>query len=410
MRIYRGLSVFLLLMFACGAHAQLDEASKKRLKKAERKYKRERYYDAAEFAKSVIEKYPVNENLWKFYLECTFQHYKNNRMEGFDLTIKTDDKSVADSTLQKVQEELIYHFNKPKYDYYNALYYSTMALPYSGRNSLMLRKIYVDDKYFSLEEVNSKSRAFLAQGEGEFRAKNYSKAIDYYQQAYNSDSTNYQAIVYIGDAYFAMEYYGDAAAYFRQAIANQPYLSEPRKYLAEVLEKKREYVLAVETLKECLYVYPEEAVYAHLSGLLKHSTTKALDRNWILRLASINSVTDKLRRGQFYDDKLHFQYYVDALEKAKLWYNENGIRKGTADSTLPKYLEVYSFEAMLKATEGLDVPALQYARKMKEQGLLAPYVLIGLFSVDLYPQYRDLVDFYKPQVDRYINEYLIVYQ
>jgi hypothetical protein len=45
---------------------------------------------------------------------------------------------------------------------------------------------------------------------------------------------------------------------------------------------------------------------------------------------------------------------------------------------------------------------------MDSEGMLEPYLLIGLFNVDLYAQYRDLVKNNEVAIDKYINDYLII--
>ena len=71
-------------------------------------------------------------------------------------------------------------------------------------------------------------------------------------------------------------------------------------------------------------------------------------------------------------------------------------------------MEVYCWKKMLEATRNEDIPALEYARYMEQQGMLAPYVLVSLFNVDLYPQYRHLADTKSELVKEYIDNYLII--
>jgi hypothetical protein len=62
---------------------------------------------------------------------------------------------------------------------------------------------------------------------------------------------------------------------------------------------------------------------------------------------------------------------------------------------------------MLEATKGEDVPALDYARYINDKGLLEPYLLINLFNVDLYAQFKHFVENNKSVAENYINEELI---
>ncbi len=46
--------------------------------------------------------------------------------------------------------------------------------------------------------------------------------------------------------------------------------------------------------------------------------------------------------------------------------------------------------------------------RWSEKEMLEPYLLVGLFIVDLYAQYRDLVKEKEAVIERYINDYLII--
>ena len=205
----------------------------------------------------------------------------------------------------------------PKYEYYNALYYTSLAIPYATRVSSELRSIYVDGLYYSDKNISFKSKAFFDKADCEFRAKNYQKATEYYQKALDEDTTNYKALLYIGDSYYAMEYYGKAAEYFRKAITKQPNLLEPVKYLSEALAHKGERDWAFIVAKQSLLVYPDEGIFEKIARYLDDEGKKKLDRNWILRLSSANSIRDKNHRNQFFNDPLHFSYYIDAVNDVK---------------------------------------------------------------------------------------------
>jgi tetratricopeptide (TPR) repeat protein len=277
----------------------------------------------------------------------------------------------------------------------------------------MLRKKYIDPLYYDESLINIRSKAYYQRAEAEFNAQNYEKAISLYQQSYDEDTTNYKALLYLGDTYFALDYYGKAAEYFRQAKKKQPMLTEPIKFLADALAKKGEKKAALELVKQSLLIYPEESMYILMHSLAAKMGSK-MDRNWVLRLAPTANVVDYYHRNQFYADELHFSLYRDALAEVKDLYDVNGLLRdeklldAAERKVTDKYLEVYCWRKMLKATEYEDIPALDYARYMEREGMLEPYLLIGLFNVDLYAQYRDLVKNNEVAIDKYINDYLII--
>jgi hypothetical protein len=65
---------------------------------------------------------------------------------------------------------------------------------------------------------------------------------------------------------------------------------------------------------------------------------------------------------------------------------------------------------MLEATADEDIESLEYAREMDKKGMLEPYLLIGLYNVDLYQQYLHFIENNKLEAEKFISDYLIVNQ
>jgi tetratricopeptide (TPR) repeat protein len=387
--------------------AQMDKPNAKKLKKVTKLYKKKKYLEAGLLTREVINDYPINENLWNLYNQVMYANYSTSKSLFNGLSSAVESEDVRSE--ERIRSGLDAFFKKPMYDYYNAIYYSSMCLPYNTRSGSLLRTIYVDGRYFTADSVATESNEFFIKGEKEFRAKNFQKAVHYYQKSYDADTSNYMALLAVGDSYSAMKYLGQAAVCFRRAIKMQPKLNVPLKHLADVLLKKGEYEQALDIAKQSLLVYPEEAMMLQIYTILnKQNSGKNFQRNWILRLAPVNTVIDTNRRTHFFDDILHFEHYVKAKKGAEIIYESTGIRRPGIGESQEKYLEVYSWKKMLDATAGEDVPALDYARKMESVGMLAPYVFISLFNVDCYSQYRDFIDHNKELAARYINDFLIV--
>ncbi len=407
MKVKTFLLFCVFLLVSVSVFAQMDKTNAKKIKKITKLYKKKKYVGAGKLTREVINDYPVNENLWNLYNQVMYANYSSSKLlsNGYSISIEGEDAPSA----KRLKTTLDSIFKKPKYDYHNALYYSNTCLPYNLRSSSLLRNLYVDSRYFTTNSVSTESNDLFSLGEEEFKTKNFQKAIGYYQKAYEADTSNYKALLYVGDSYFAIEYYGQAARYFRRAMKKQPLLNEPVKYLADVLMKKGEYKQALDIAKQSLLVYPEESMMIQINTILKkQNSDKNLQRNWILRLAPANTVVDTNYRECFFDNLLHFEHYVNAKEGAEKNYESTGIRRSDVDISQEKYLEVLSWKKMLEATAGEDIPALEYAREMDIRGMLAPYVFISLFNVDCYSQYRDFVDNNKEFAERYINEFLIV--
>lgn len=394
--------LIIVVGFCIPTNAQLDKQSKKNIKKSTKLYKKRKYEESASYVKQVLQQYPLNEKLWKYYQEIYYQNYEENYKPQLNFKIESEDDSLA----FLLQKAVTYVIHKPKWDYINAVNDASMYSPYNAHSSIMMRDFYVDKLYYSDSKVSAKSKAYFEKAEGEFGSKNYEKAIGYYEKAIAEDSSNYKAFLYLGDTYYAMEYYGKAADYFRQAIVMNPNLLEPIKYLADALIKKEEYEQALEVLKESFLVYPEEGMYIKLYDVLETIGKQQLDRNWILRKATIARVENESRRVDFFDDLAYFQYYSDAARGLKEEFDKNGIAKDSNNANT--YYEIACWKEMLKSTTSENAPELNYAREMDKKGLLEPYVFINLFNVDLYPQFKHFANNNAPLLKQYINNYLIV--
>ena len=218
---------FVFLLGSVSAFAQMDKTNSKKLKKVTKLYRKKKYVDAGVLTREVINDYPINNNLWNLYNQVMYANYSSSKrlFNGYGISIESENDSIS----KGMKTTLDYIVKKSKYDYHNAIYYSNTCLPYNLRSSSLLRNMYVDARYFTTDSVSEESNDLLSLGEKEFKNKNFQRAIGYYQKAYKVDTSNYKALLYVGDSYFAMEYYGQAAIFFRRAMKKQPLLNEPVK-------------------------------------------------------------------------------------------------------------------------------------------------------------------------------------
>jgi len=385
MNMLRSFLFILFLVFVSVSSAQMDKTNVRAMKKIDRLSKRGKFENAGIRMRTVLNKYPVSLNLWDIYIGLTYNDYvqKLNERNSSDIKAK-----------------------KALFDHYNAVYYANMSVPFNSRASSMLRDLYVDKIYYSKKSLNIQSLELLEKANQEMSFQNYQLAIDLYERSYSLDSNNYSALIGLGKSHAKMEYYGKAIQYYNQAKLLQPMINESNKLLASALLKKGEYTLALNECKNSLLIYPEESIFSMMHTILDEQN-KQLQRNWVLRLSPINNIDDYYHRGRLFDNQLHFSHYQDAMESAKEYYDINGLLKDGVSLPISQYLEVYCWEKMLKATEGMDVPALSYARYLQNKGLLEPYILINLFNVDLYAQFSHFVENKKNVAQNFIDQYLV---
>ena len=385
MNMLRSFLFILFLVFVSVSSAQMDKANVRAMKKIDRLSKRGKFENAGIRMRTVLIKYPVSLNLWDIYIGLTYNDYVQKLNERNSSDIKT---------------------KKALFNHYNAVYYANMSVPFNSRASSMLRDLYVDKIYYSKKSLNIQPLELLEKANQEMSSQNYQLAIDLYGRSYSLDSNNYSALIGLGKSHAKMEYYGKAIQFYNQAKLLQPMINESNKLLASALLKKGEYSLALEVCKNSLLIYPEESIFSMMHTILDEQN-KQLQRNWVLRLSPINNIDDYYHRGRLFDNQLHFSHYQDAMESAKEYYDINGLLKDGVSLPISQYLEVYCWEKMLKATEGMDVPALSYARYLQNKGLLEPYILINLFNVDLYAQFSHFVENKKNVAQNFIDQYLV---
>lgn len=384
MNFVRSLLIILFMVISLSLLAQKNNANYKAIKKIERLKKREKFEDASILMRKILNIYPVSKILWDDYIKITLFDYAKKIKNGAP-------NLIAQNSL---------------FNHYNAVYYANMSVPFNSKASKILRGLYVDKIYFTKKSLDEQSLETFQKAKLEMDAQNYQSAIELYEKSYTLDSNNYSALVGLGRAHSKLEYYGKAIQYCNQANQIQPLMNESNVLLVSALLNKGEPAKALEVCKKSLLVYPEEFIFSMMNSILENQN-KQLFRNWILRLSSINNVKDYYHREQIFNRHLHFTHYMKALEIGKKYYDINGILK--KDITLPinQYLEVYCWEKMLEATKGENVPALDYARYINDKGLLEPYLLINLFNVDLYAQFKHFVENNKSVAENYINEELI---
>jgi len=97
-------------------------------------------------------------------------------------------------------------------------------------------------------------------------------------------------------------------------------------------------------------------------------------------------------------------YYSKALPKIKEYCNEKGLIIKSNSLTQEKYLEVYSWEEMLKNS---DSKKLGQARKMQAIGFLDCYVLITCFHDDNYEQFLHFVTNNKEKIENYFDNIIV---
>ena len=163
-----------------------------------------------------------------------------------------------------------------------------------------------------------------------------------------------------------------------------------------------ENVFVIEKALYSLIAYPEEELYDVFYVIL-NKQHRALNRNWIARRYTINSLTEINEPI----DEVPWNEYRKAKEDIKPYCNSEGLIIKKNSLTKHKYMEVYAWEQMLKRPECTRIANFDRARRMQAAGYLDVYVLFSLYHIDLYGQYRSFSAQNKEKIRQYIETYLI---
>lgn len=234
-----------------------------------------------------------------------------------------------------------------------------------------------------------------------FMAKDYKNAKILYLQAKKIKPDFYKATIYTGDCFWTLEDMDSAIYYFKEGIAMQPNLLEPRKYLVDAFAFNKQ---DEEAKKECynaLFLYPDESMFVKYADLVENNNKK-FNKHWIKRACWPNSME---YTGNQTTDK-NWSIYQNAKNDIKDFCDSNGIINKPTNLTKSKYLEVYSWEKMLSTTSNLP-DELLFAKKMSDKGYLDCYVFLSCFQYDFFPQYLDFVKENKNRIIYYIENFLV---
>ncbi len=239
----------------------------------------------------------------------------------------------------------------------------------------------------------------MQKAEKAFGAKEYGQAIKEYRNVLKVVPTHYKATMYIGDCFYFLRQQDSAMAYFRKAIAMQPRMLEPRKYLVDALGSSRRNEEALEEAARTFIIYPDEAMFEKVSDAAER-LNKRMERGWIKRGVTVDQLGADQDPG-----KGPWKRYRDAKTELAPFCNAQGVVDKPGAPEGARYLEVHAWHRMLA---GNDLPKeMAHAKRMEEAGYLDCYVFLCLFHHDLYEQYRAFADAEGDRIVRFISGQLV---
>ena len=402
--------ILILTVFSLTAIAQSNPMDKK-LEKAKEMARKEKYDDADKYLENLLADNPSCGQCWDLLALIRQKLYndskKTDNLLG-NITVKTEGTSNNDSA-SKAVADLFSNFKLSDLSYNKFIYTLRKGLLFSDESykcAILFRNIMVDIDVDT--NLSKKALKYFHDAEEEFGKQNYGNAAKSYRRALEEQPDFYKASLYLGDSYYFDGNHVEAIRSFKEAVEKFPDFLEPRKYLVDTYLKENLYE---DALKESIYsmtIYPDYGMNDRIYEAA-FRVNKKLNIKWTPRQVFPNSM-DTTQQGFSYNDpdkpeaKGPWIFYQKAKEKIAAGCNEKGVIVILTPLTQSKYLEVYSWEEMLKNSKD---PSLEEARKKQQDGFLDCYALVTCFHHDFYDQYLDFVSKNRQRIIEYFNKYLV---
>ncbi len=360
---------------------------------------------------ALLEEYNNYGDAWDLYASIKYYHFDRasqtpNIFNNMSVTTISEEGDTISNDNTQAFVELLSKIIPSKRTYNDYLKTLRFALAHSqtAYKSSMNLRIELRENY-SDTTLKEKEIMLFEQAEKEFGAKNFNKAAILYQEALDVNPNYYKALLYLGDSYYMMANYIDAIEKFENCISRFPDHLEPRKYLVDSYLNEGLYKDALQAAIETKLVYPDLFLNYRMlqaaDNLGKQSLINPMERFVLpnkINKDSISIIPTEEPEIKF-DVPDYWEHYTAALSKINDYCELNGIISKPTSLTESKYLEVFSWENMLKESNHAD---LETARDMQKLGYLDCYVLISCFHDDFYDQYihfttnnrKKIIDYY----------------
>jgi len=407
-RIFLPVIFLFLTLQADGQTNPLD----RKLERAQTLFKQQKLSDADDYLQKLMDENPEYGDGWDLWMQVRYGLYEEAKQTDnifSNITVTTKDSKgknvvVKDDSLAQSLQKMLAEFTPSKSAYKKFLYTlrkGTLSSRDAQMCSAYLRMLEVDVNVDS--NVSKKALSYFNNAETEFGAKNYNKAAQLYKRAIEFQPDFYKARLYLGDSYYASGYFTEALEVFKEAVKTYPDLLEPRKYLVDAYMHIHSYEKAVDEAVNSFLVYPDLTMYDKVedAAYMNHQKLSLL---WMPRGVLPNSYSEKFASDSTMsaDTKVSeaWRSYRAALKTIKPFCNKEGMIAKDNPLTKSPYLEVFSWEEMLKNSND---PSLQDARRMQQLGYLDCYVFISCFHHDFYPQYRHFAANNKERIKDYFK-------
>lgn len=392
------LTALVAFLMTASAFAQnYTAAETKSIEKSKALYNKGKYDKAVSTITKVQMSHIYDEELWQFRILYENTRYTTQLSKDISAIIK---KAGKNGTVNV-------DFDKLKSTQYRsellvACYMATNYADHQVLASSVLHDMIIEPSVDTA--ISDEAREYRSKGDDEYANKNYSAAIRQYQKALDENANYYGATFDIAYSYYKDEKFDKAAQWFQKAIDLQPEMLNPRYYLIESLKEDKKWDEVYTACIEAMIQYPFVDYFTTLETACDKKM-KTFKRHWMSRDYFPNMMSVA---SQSAPDKEPWTFYRNAKDKIYDYCNDDGVITKSQTLTESKYLEVYSWEYMLKKSD-TDEKEFGFARKMQDAGYLDCFAMVSMFHISFWDQYKAFrdADGNRARIKTYIETYLI---
>jgi tetratricopeptide (TPR) repeat protein len=281
-----------------------------------------------------------------------------------------------------------------------ACYGATLYAPNQDLASLMLHENYIEPSVDTL--ISDEVKAVHDKGLQAQNDKDNAEAMRQFEKAFRMDTTYYTAAVNIAYGYYTDEKFDKAVEWFRKAIRLQPEMLEPHFYLVEIYMDRKDWQGAYDACLDAMIQYPFTGYFTRMERICENlnKTFKLhwMERDYFPAIATIQNQEQATEQP--------WSFYTGAKDKILGYVNDDGVVKKTNTLTESKYMEVYSWEYMLKKSDE-DKGEMGFARRQQEQGNLDCFAMFSMYHITFSAQYTHFRDNNRARLKEYIETQLV---
>lgn len=389
------LTLLTFLMIIPASAQTYTAAETKSVEKAEKLFAKKKYDKAISTLTSVQRSHIHDEALWKkrvYFEKIRYDEQFSKDIVGLLKKASKGGTVTVDFDKMKSTQyrgELVY-----------ACYAATLYADNQDLASLLMHDMMIEPTVDTT--VSEDAKELVSKGDEEYTKENWAAAIRQYEKAYKMDSNYYNAAFSIAASYYKQEKWSEAIPWYRIAIRQQPEMLNPRYYLIECLKSEKKWQECYDACVEAIVAYPHVGYFKTLEECCD-KLGKTMKRHWMERDDMPNMAWQK---SQYMPNEEPWSFYRSAKEKIIDYCDEDGMITKSQSQTEAKYLEVYSWEYMLKKSD-TEKGEFGFARKMQEAGNLDCFAMVSMFHISFWDQYKDFRDKNTERIRTYINTQLV---